>query len=136
MFISEFLSNTNFCLTLFTILVYLMINYLNKVDHVMNSDRSRLNWFETIWWYRVQNCKQVMNGNQRCYPSFSSPVFVPDLPNGLLIISAKFVFPWMKYTKKKHQKAYLHKKYASRMLRLPAAAFMPIDSCRFFLHMA
>ena len=51
MFISEFLGDANLCLALFTILVYSMFNYINKIDHFTNSDRDKLNWFETILQY-------------------------------------------------------------------------------------
>ena len=49
MFISVFLGDTNFGYALFTILVYLMIIYnIDKIDNFTNSDRDRLNMFETI----------------------------------------------------------------------------------------
>ena len=42
MFISEFLSDANFGLAWFTLHVYSMINYNDKIDHFTNSDRDRL----------------------------------------------------------------------------------------------
>ena len=38
-FISEFLDDAKFCFELFTMLVCLMLNYFNKIDHFTNSDR-------------------------------------------------------------------------------------------------
>ena len=52
MFIFEFLRDANFLSLLsFKILVYLMINNINNIDHFTNSERDRLNWFETILQY-------------------------------------------------------------------------------------
>ena len=45
MFISEFLGDANFCLASFTILIYLMINYINKIDCFRNREGYRSNWF-------------------------------------------------------------------------------------------
>ena len=50
-FISKFLSDTNFCLGSLTILVYLMINFINKIDHFTNSYGGRSNWYETALQY-------------------------------------------------------------------------------------
>ena len=52
MFISEFLSDVNFGLASFTMVVYSMTNYCNRKDHFTNSDGDRSNWFETILQYR------------------------------------------------------------------------------------
>ena len=49
MFISKFLSDTNFGLALFTLLVYLTTNYNDKMDYNTNSDGDRTNWFETTY---------------------------------------------------------------------------------------
>ena len=48
MFISEFLSDNNFGLAPFTLHVYSMINYNDKIDSFTFGERDRLNWFETI----------------------------------------------------------------------------------------
>ena len=46
MFISEFLSDVNFGLAMFTSLFYLMINYNDKMERFTISERDRSNWFE------------------------------------------------------------------------------------------
>ena len=38
MFISEFFGDTKICLTSFTMLIYLRINYINKMDHFTDSE--------------------------------------------------------------------------------------------------
>ena len=57
MFISKFLSDANFGLASFTVLVYSMINYNNKIDRFTNNDGDRSNSYDkgadsfniTIW---------------------------------------------------------------------------------------
>ena len=57
MFISKFLSDANFGLASFTVLVYSMINYNNNIDHFTNNDGDRSNFYDkgthsfnvTIW---------------------------------------------------------------------------------------
>ena len=46
MFISEFLNDANFGLASFTLLVYKMNNYNDKIDHFTNSYGDMSNWFE------------------------------------------------------------------------------------------
>ena len=48
MIISEFLSDSNFGLASFTLLIYSTIYYNDKIDRFTISDGDRLNWFETI----------------------------------------------------------------------------------------
>ena len=45
MFISELSVDTKFSLALFTMLIYLTVNYINKKDCFTNSDRDRLTTF-------------------------------------------------------------------------------------------
>ena len=51
MFILEISGDTNFTLVLLTVLVCLMINYINKIDNFTNRDGDRSNGFETIFGY-------------------------------------------------------------------------------------
>ena len=45
---SEFLSDANFVLALFTLLIYSAIKFNDKIDCFTIDDRARSNWFETI----------------------------------------------------------------------------------------
>ena len=57
MFISEFLSNANFGFALFTILLYSMISYNDRIDCFTTSDWDRSDWFETVLQYPFQSGK-------------------------------------------------------------------------------
>ena len=45
MFISEFLSDTKIGFASLILLVYLTINYNDKIEHFTNNDEDKLNWF-------------------------------------------------------------------------------------------
>ena len=53
MFISDFSGDANFSFTSFTVLVFLTVNYIYRMDHFTISDGVRLNGFEAILWYVI-----------------------------------------------------------------------------------
>ena len=80
MFISEFSGDAKFSLASFTMLVYLMVNNINKTDHFTNSDVDRSNRFETIIYDTSSN-----------FNILSNQIFVEFVSHLL-----SFVFVWKK----------------------------------------
>ena len=61
MFNSEFSGDANFSLLLFTMIIYSMVKYINKIDHFANNDGKRSNGFELSYNTTIQGLISKFN---------------------------------------------------------------------------